>query len=413
MPDRIPKLSHHKASGNAVVRLGGRDVYVGLWGMSQAKAEYDRVVAEWLAGGRRLDAAGVNDRTVAELIAAFWDHAQIYYLDPDGAPTNELRNFRDALRPLRRLYGHTSAAKFGPLALKAVRQAMVADGLCRTSINRRINRLKHLFKWGVENELIPATVYHGLQAVAGLKAGRSEARESVPVRPVPDPFIHAVLGYVSPQIGAMARLQRITGMRPGEVIAMRGVDLDTAGTLWVYRPTRHKTGYLGHERLIFLGPKAQAIIKPFLKPDLAANLFSPADAEAERRVQRFAARRTPLSSVPAQIRKLLADYTSRKIALKAQIRLDTAENDTDLPNAGFNGRRFSKATRVFLTGHIRQGERNDRLFSAAREMRDYGVPQELATNQLAPAARSSGLDDPEISRTIDSAYSRATSFAAH
>jgi hypothetical protein len=32
MPEhRIPKLSHHKASGKAIVRLNGKDFYLGLW----------------------------------------------------------------------------------------------------------------------------------------------------------------------------------------------------------------------------------------------------------------------------------------------------------------------------------------------------------------------------------------------
>ena len=293
MPTRIPKLCQHKSSGQAVVRLGGRDGYLGSWGTPRAKTEYDRVIAEWLAGGRHADA--VNDLTVAELLAAFWDHAEVYYRDGDGKPTNELRNLRDAMGPLRRLYGRTAAAQFGPLALKAVRQAMIEAGLCRTSINRRVNRLKHIFKWGVENELIPASIYHGLQALAGLRAGRSEARESAPVRPVPDALVEAVLACASRQVGAMIRLQRLTGMRPGEVCSMRGIDLDTTGKLWLYRPARHKTAYLGHERMIFLGPRAQEIIRPFLKPDLTAHLFCPAEVERERRQIQHARRRTPLS----------------------------------------------------------------------------------------------------------------------
>ena len=62
----IPKMSRHKASGQAIVRLGGRDHYLGAWGTRTAKSEYDRVVAEWLANGRhsRADAAAL---TVADL----------------------------------------------------------------------------------------------------------------------------------------------------------------------------------------------------------------------------------------------------------------------------------------------------------------------------------------------------------
>jgi len=126
----VPKMSHHKASGQAVVRLGGTDHYLGPWGSKTARSQYDQLVAEWLASGRRaVDAAGIS---VAEIIAAFWDYAQAYYRHADGTPTTEIECYHDALGPLRRLYGHTPAAQFGPLALKAVRQAMIEAGLYRT-----------------------------------------------------------------------------------------------------------------------------------------------------------------------------------------------------------------------------------------------------------------------------------------
>ena len=85
---------------------------------------------------------------------------------------------REALRPLRQLYGHSSARGFGPRALKAVRQHMSDRSLSRCLINRRVGRIKRVFKWAVAEELIPPSVYHGLQAVAGLRYGRTEARET-------------------------------------------------------------------------------------------------------------------------------------------------------------------------------------------------------------------------------------------
>jgi integrase len=85
-------------------------------------------------------------------------------------------------------------------------------------------------------------------------------------------------------------------MRPGEVCGMRICHIDmTDPNLWCYRPPHHKTSHHGHERIVFLGKRAQAIIQPFLKPDLTAFVFSPADAERERREQQHARRKTPLS----------------------------------------------------------------------------------------------------------------------
>ena len=55
MPKRVnnrPSVRHHKPIGRAVVTLNGRDHYLGPWNSPEARVEYDRIVAEWLASGR-------------------------------------------------------------------------------------------------------------------------------------------------------------------------------------------------------------------------------------------------------------------------------------------------------------------------------------------------------------------------
>lgn len=147
---------------------------------------------------------------------------------------------KQAAKPLSESYSRTRVVEFGPLALTAVRQPWVDHGLCRTHINMRINRIRRIFKWGVENELVPSSVLHALQAVAPLKEGRTAARESEPVKPVPDDQVDAVLPLVSRQVAAMIELQRLTRMRPGEVVIMRPCDVDRSGDVWVYNPAGHK-----------------------------------------------------------------------------------------------------------------------------------------------------------------------------
>ena len=87
----------------------------------------------------------------------------------------------------------------------------------------------------------------------------------------------------------MIQLQDLTGMRPGEVMALRTGDLDRSGEVWVYRPARHKTQDKGFARAIPIGPKAQAVLAPWLKADPTAYVFSPAEAVAIRNAK---ARRT-------------------------------------------------------------------------------------------------------------------------
>jgi hypothetical protein len=75
---------------------------------------------------------------------------------------------------------------------------------------------------------------------------------------------------------------------------MRGCDIDTGGKLWAYKPVKHKTQHHGHERVIYFCPKAQEIVRKFLKPNVHAFLFSPADADQARRQKRHDQRETPI-----------------------------------------------------------------------------------------------------------------------
>jgi integrase len=310
---RIPKYRKHKQSGKAIVTLplgGGqrRDVLLGDYGSPASLAEYQRVIAEWQSGSRLPAAGQATHLSVSELLTAFLEHAEKHYRKPDGTPTNEIVEYEYTLRPLVELYGLTPAAGFGPLALKTVRQRMIEANWCRTVINHRVNRIRHVFKWAVENELVPPSVYHGLQAVAGLQRGRSKARESKPVKPVPEAVVKETLPFLSRQVAAMVQLQLLTGMRPGEVTVMRGIDLDTSKSVWLYTPGSdqgelgdHKTAHHGYKRVVALGPKAQLVLRPWLRTNLTEYLFSPREAEEARHAERRQNRQTPMT--PSQARR--------------------------------------------------------------------------------------------------------------
>src|SRR5262249_5254607 len=92
--------------------------------------------------------SGGTGISVSELILPYYRFAQSYY-PADGDTTSEVRSIREALRPVRRLFGDQSAASVGPLALKAVRQAMIDQGWCRTHVNHQVHRVRRMFRWGV------------------------------------------------------------------------------------------------------------------------------------------------------------------------------------------------------------------------------------------------------------------------
>jgi len=172
---------------------------------------------------------------------------------------------------------------------------MIAAGWRRKSINQQINRIRRAFRWGVSQELVQPDVLASLESVSGLRAGRSAVVESIPVTPVSDDAVEAIQTYVSRQVWAMIQLQRLTGMRPGEVVLMRGQDLNTSGRQWEYRPESHKTEHHGRDRVIVLGPKAQKIVREFLRPDLSDYLFSPADARKAWNEKRRANCKSPMT----------------------------------------------------------------------------------------------------------------------
>ncbi len=198
---RVPSLRLHKASGRAYVVLSGKAVYLGPYGDPGVQRSYQQAIAEWLAAGRQLP-ADPDTITIKELIARFWIHAEQYYRTVTDGRVKELEQFRLALRPLKELYADTRATDFGPRALQALRQRMVAKGWSRPYVNKQINRVRHMYKWAVSDELVPGSVLHALQAVPGLRRGRSDASEPEAVKPVPIEMVEAIQPFVARQVWA-------------------------------------------------------------------------------------------------------------------------------------------------------------------------------------------------------------------
>jgi len=259
-----PKYRQHRASGQAIVTIAGRDCYLGPWKSKASKVEYDRLIGEWLASGRPTTLApSIPDLTITELAIAYVKYAASFYVK-NGAQTNEVDCIKSAVRIVRKRYGATTAATFSPLSLKALQQAMVDEGWSRGFINRQIGRVKRMFRWGVSEDMVQVTTWQTLTAVTGLKRDKTKAREPAPIGPVADLVVETTLPYLSTTVADMVRLQRLTGCRPGEVCAIRPCDVDTSGKVWSYRPQSHKTEHFGRARIIFIGPKAQDVLRPYL-----------------------------------------------------------------------------------------------------------------------------------------------------
>jgi integrase len=312
----IPTPYHHKPTGQAAVILRDADgrrrtLYLGAFGSPEAERRYRQVLAEHLAGAPvttsrpKRTAAASSWPTVEQLAAGYLLHADRYYLGPDGKPTREVVNIREALRMLLRLYGDTPTDRIGVREIAAVRQALVEErserpqgrrapnGLARRTINARISRVKAMFRWGVEQKLVAPTTWHELSSLRGLPKGRCGVHDHPPVEAVPWPLVEATLPHLVPTIRDAVVVQWWSGCRPAEVLAMTRRQLDTTGETWLCRLAKHKGEWRDKERVIALGPRAQEVLRGRLKLEQDAPLFSARDAWNEHRAAKRAARKTP------------------------------------------------------------------------------------------------------------------------
>ncbi len=290
-----------------------RDYWLGEFGSPESREAYYRLLAEYEACGRRFPSKRVIQRpsdagdhaldavTVNDLALEYWRRVARDYMP------KRVNAVRPALRLLRRMDGSTPADQYGPKRLRLLREAMIAGDPCatpprqpwaRSTINDRVRIIVAMFRWGVSQEMVPPAVADALGMLEPLKRGRSRAKEPRKVKPVPEFLLEATMPYLPGPVRAMVQLQLLSGARPGEIIHLRGCDIgrDERSGLLAVHLIDHKTADHVGDRTIYFGPGAEAILAPFLRDRSPADfLFSPAEAEAERRARLHARRRTPLS----------------------------------------------------------------------------------------------------------------------
>ena len=295
---RVPTMRRNTAADQAFIEHEGRRTYLGKWGEAPTMEAYHRLCAEILSGRPAVDPQTI---TIAELALAFLEHCERIYTPKNGEASSEYGRAKAAMRPLVRFYGSLPASEFGPSGLRVLQESWVAEKredkktqrVCRRSVNTYTSIVRRCFRWAVSREMVNASTWHALQAVEPLRQGRTHARETGPVKPAPSGDVTRALEHVSRQVKAVAELQLLTGARPGELLTLKPGDVDTSGDVWTATLREHKNAHKGKERVLYFGPKAQAILKPFMLRPADSFLFSPREAEAERLAARHVARVTP------------------------------------------------------------------------------------------------------------------------
>lgn len=278
-PRPVPALKRRSDNGAAYVRWKMAGVnhvrMLGRHGSAEATAAYRKFAADWVAGKYDVQieapAGAARGLLLASLIERWAAHVEKHYTK-NGTPTSVVSACAKVSRDLNDLFGTLPAADFLPAHLREVREKWVSDGLARLSVNRYQWCAVKMFKWAASFSLIPAAVYDALKLVEQLRAGRTAAPDRDRKKPATDAQVEATIPHLCPRdparaarVAAMIRVQRLTGMRPGEICALSKGDIDTAGDVWRYTVGRtNKNLHRGKAQVYYLGPKAVALLKPHL-----------------------------------------------------------------------------------------------------------------------------------------------------
>jgi len=266
--NHIPKYCYHKPSGQARVRIDGKDHWLGKHDTPASHARYDALIADYLESGRPSD-PGLS---IIQLATLYWRYCKRKYGQRGRGKFGYAGDYRPMLKLLRKCCGKLLASKFGPKSLRRLQQEGIRRGWARTHINRQIGRARRVFKWAAGEELIPISVYQSLLAVDPLRDG--ECREAPERLPVSDATIDQTLPFVRHQVVKdMIALQRCCGARPGEICALTVGDIDRTGDVWQAVLRRHKNSHRGKRRVLYFGPKSQAVLAKYLLKEAERFVF--------------------------------------------------------------------------------------------------------------------------------------------
>lgn len=299
MPRRsLPKMCMHKASGRAVVYWRGRCQYLGEWGTPEATRRYGELV-------RKIEAERDPLRTTAQEIALgeLLERWVATVAGQFGARHQKAYAARHAALAVCADFAAIPAADFGPRRLKAVQEALLAEGrLSRAGVNARVQKIRQAFAWAVSEELVPASMLEALRTVPPLRYGRGR---EMPVRmPADAASFEAVVRELSARgnrgAARILRFLRATGCRPGEAFVLTPADLRLGGERPAAIPSRHKGLHLGMARVIPLNAAAVAVVNEALAESARTDgpLFPNSEGNPWRRNSLLLAVRRVLQSRP-------------------------------------------------------------------------------------------------------------------
>jgi len=244
--------------------------------------------------------------TVSILVAKFLQWGDGYY-QKNGMPTGTNDDYDYASRKLVELYGHYNVTQLTQEEMENVLCAMIDADLSRQHINDRLSRIKRIFKWGVMKKLILQSTADEILCVESLHKGKSirkgqaAPREAPKPRSVKDEDVKKTLPFLPQVVADMVRIQRATGMRPGEIFRMKWEDIDTTDFPWLYLPPEHKTDHHDIEKAVPFTRYCQKVLERYKDTPQDEIIFSPRRTVREQAELRSQKRKTPVQ--PSQVKR--------------------------------------------------------------------------------------------------------------
>lgn len=268
----VPKYRRHTAKDLGFVEWKGKRYYFsGRYDSTASREAYRQFLFRNVGAPPPDPEPPSSGFTVTALVVAYLKHAERFY---GTGSRGEYANCKHALKPFGKRFAGIPAASFGPKALKIWQLELAAKKQARPYINAQCSKIKRAFKWAASEELIPVSVFQALCTVPGIRANRSEAREPSKRRPVPWGDVEPVLAELTPVVADMVRIQWHTAVRSGSLCRARVDQFEITQDVWIWRP-RHKTECRGATLEVPIGPKCQAILKPYLQRARDGYLFDP------------------------------------------------------------------------------------------------------------------------------------------
>ncbi len=306
---KVPRYRKHSTRNLGFVQVDKKRVYFpGKYNSAESLSAYADFVKKFAQKKDTADTGIPDIRStrgdgvpIRLLAAQFLDWAKTKFVK-NGRSTGTYERFRDSIvPPLLEKFGDLPTSKFGPVDLKEIRKEFVKRGLCRNEVNDRTSRAKRIFSWGVGEELVPESVAGALQYVSQLDKGETTARETAPIKAVPDAVIDATLKFLPPTVDDMVDAQRLTGCRPSEICNLRWCDIDQSDDIWIYTPWEHKTEHKKKPRRIAVRPAAQLILEKYRHRPVEEFIFSPRETVRIISERKRIARKTPVQ--PSQVKR--------------------------------------------------------------------------------------------------------------